>query len=262
MRSHRSILSLKYTPSTAKGGIRRAVGGFLRYVQYRDHHEDRERAREVGGLLRYVAWRDAATPQGRLFTEHGQAGDGERLALGNYVARSIAGLERSPDSARRPHRAVYRMVLSPEDARGLDLRLVTREAMAQLERDSGAKLPPWIGAEHRNTAHPHTHVVLAARREVEPGRYRTLVITKRRLERMKAAIALEISRQRGERATDREQLLRDLDRQRSRTRLRLHRPSQILELGRFAGRVARHYLTQANRLAAQRQLDRELEAVR
>jgi hypothetical protein len=262
MRSQRSILSLKYTPTTAKGGVRRAVGGLLRYVQYRDHHEDRERARDVGGLLRYVAWRDAATPQGRLFTEHGQAGDAERLALGNYVARSVAGLQRSPDSSRQPHRAVYRMVLSPEDARGLELRLVTREAMAQLERDSGAKLPPWIAAEHRNTAHPHTHVVLAARREVEPGRFRAVVITKRRLERMKAAMAHEIARQRGERVAGREQVLRDLDRQRSRTHLRLHRASQIFELGRFAGRVARHYLAQANRLAARRQQDRELEAVR
>jgi hypothetical protein len=70
--------------------------------------------------------------------------------------------------------------------------------MEQLETESGpGGIGPWFGAEHRNTAHHHVHIVLAARREIEPGKFQTVVITRGRLQRMKDAIALEIERQRG-----------------------------------------------------------------
>src|SRR5258708_5691959 len=64
-------------------------------------------------------------------------------------------------------RAVYQMVISPDDWRGLDLRLLARTMMKQLEADAGSKgLGPWFAAEHRNTSHHHVQIVLAARREV------------------------------------------------------------------------------------------------
>lgn len=194
MRSQRFILSLKYTAGDSAASVGKAVGGFLRYVQYRDHHQDQEQVKDVQGLLRYVAWRDVATPQGRLFDQAGIVGDEERKQLGAHIARSMANAK----PGRAPVRACYRMVLSPEDAQGLDLRQLARAAMAQLEEDAGG-IGPWIAAEHRNTAHPHLHIVLAARREVSPDRFRALLVTKPRLARMKGAIALEISRQRGER---------------------------------------------------------------
>jgi hypothetical protein len=196
VRSARAILSLKYTPVGAGAG--RAVAGFLRYVQYRDHHEAPERAAGVEGLVRYVAYRDAASPQGRLFDEAITVGDQERKRMGAYVRRSI-GDARSRSGV--PARAVYRLVISPEDARGLDLRAITRSTMEQLGRDVGG-LPPWIAAEHRNTAHPHVHIVLPAWREVAPGRFRQLVITKPRLAAMKAAMTREIERERGVRTKE------------------------------------------------------------
>ena len=69
------------------------------------------------------------------------------------------------------------MIISPENARGVDLREVTRRTMAQLKHDCG-RLPPWIAAEHRNTDHPHVHVILAARHKEVSGRTRTLIINK------------------------------------------------------------------------------------
>jgi len=88
------------------------------------------------------------------------------------------------------------MVLSPEHAKGLDLKALTRAAMDQLGRDSGGT-PPWIAAIHRNTGHPHVHVVMADRRELVPGHFRTVVINPARLSRMKLAINDELSLQRG-----------------------------------------------------------------
>jgi hypothetical protein len=173
-----------------------ALREFLRYLHYRDHIQRGDEGRGVAGLVRYVAHRDQAAPQGRLFTRERNIGDSERNALVAFVRRSLAGVPAHLlDGRRLP--AAYRFVLGPEDPRGLDLRRLTNQIMRQLEHDAG-DLPPWIAAEHRNTAHGHIHVVLAARREIAPGQFRAVVINRPRLARMKAAMVHEIARQRGD----------------------------------------------------------------
>ena len=202
MRSARSVLALKYTPVSVAGGVRKAVGGFLRYVQFRDQHAEPE----VGGLdayMRYIAHRDRTSPAGRVFGINEGRVDVDRRRLVDYVLRSTQGLaskwvEDRNGKLRDHQRAVYTFVLSPEDWRGLDLRRVARAAMQQLEVDAGTGgIGPWFAAEHRNTAHHHVHIVLAARRELEPGKFSTLLITRSRLQKMKEAIRREISAQRG-----------------------------------------------------------------
>lgn len=169
--------------------MRRAVGGFLRYIQQNDHRWVAEKPGGVDGFLRYAAHRDRTMPQGRLFGWRGDAGDRDRRELGRFVTRSVEG--------RTSGRAYYRMIISPQDARGLDLRRITRSVMGQLAHDAGdGGLPPWIAAEHRNTAHPHVHVVMAANRQMADGRFRTLVINRERLARMKISMSREIYRQR------------------------------------------------------------------
>ncbi|HVC78310.1 MAG TPA: hypothetical protein VND96_17510 [Candidatus Micrarchaeaceae archaeon] len=200
MRSARSVLALRYTPVSVTGGVRKAVGGFVRYVQFRDQHVEPEK----GGLdayMRYVAHRDRTSPGGRVFGSH-EDREVDRRRFVSYVARSVKNLEpnwvQGRDGKRVDRqRAVYTFVLSPEEWRGLDLRRLARAAMKQLERDAGGGgIGPWFGAEHRNTAHHHVHIVLAARRELAPGKFSTLVINRQRLQRMKEAIALEIGYQR------------------------------------------------------------------
>lgn len=201
MRSKTSILALEWMPVSVAGGVRKAVGGFLRYVTYRDQHPDSDGLGDLDAYMRYVAHRDRTSPRGRIFGRDGVLTAADRQRLVDFVARST----NLKPSWRRNHegelvdrqRAVYQMILSPEDWRGLDLRRLARAAIRQLEEDAGEKgLGPWFAAEHRNTEHHHVHVVLAARREVEPGKYSTLLITRRRLQRMKDAIALEINHQR------------------------------------------------------------------
>jgi hypothetical protein len=184
----RCILSVKYVPA----GSARRLGGFLRYVQFRDQHQDAARDRALSGLTKYIAHRDRTAPGGRLFGPLGNCGDLDRRAVLAHIARSL----RDGPKGRQP-RAAYRMVLSPERAEGLDLKELTRAAMDQLGRDVGGT-PPWIAAIHRNTAHPHVHIVMAARREVSPGQFRDIVVSKPRLSRMKLAIDQELSRERGE----------------------------------------------------------------
>jgi hypothetical protein len=202
VRSARSVLALKYTPVSVAGGVGKAVGSFLRYVQFRDQHTEPE----VGGLdayMRYIAHRDRTSPSGRVFGINENRVEVDRRRLVAYVARSTKGLapkwvEDRNGKLNDHQRAVYTFVLSPEDWRGLDLRRLARAAMRQLEADAGAGgIGPWFAAEHRNTVHHHVHIVLAARRELEPGKFSTLLITRNRLQGMKGAIGREISIQRG-----------------------------------------------------------------
>ena len=255
--SNRAILSVKYTPAGAAAG--KAVGGFLRYVQYRDQHEVGERSEGIGGLVRYVAYRDRAAPEGRLFDAKGTIGDRERKRLVDYVNRSL----RATSDTGRSRRAVYRMVLSPEDARGLDLRRLTRSVMEQLARDAGpGGLSPWVAAEHRNTAHPHVHIVMAAFRETSPGVFRGLVVNRERLARMKTALGFELELQLGRtRGRSLSEVLLETARPRRREPDRWARHDQLRWQQQSSLRPLRPLRLQRllRRLAARYQLEVELE---
>ena len=258
MRSKRAILSVQVTK--VSGGVGAEVSGFLNYVQHRDH-EKSERDEGLAGLVRYVAHRDAASAEGRLFDRAGQASTKERKELVKYVRRSLASQREGSQAGR----AVYRMVLSPEDSRGLDLCQLARRTMEQLERDTGAPLPPWIAAEHRNTAHPHVHIVMAARREVGPDRFREVRITKPRLARMKVAMSVELEAQRDSRQPYRSLEERLLEASIPRRRLeRQHRQPRSRSGGGFRG-VQRFFARMAamnRRLEEQFARERELERQR
>jgi len=200
--SDRCVLSVKWTAAGTTGV--KAVGGFLRYIHYRDKHPDSRdapKSESVSGLLKYVAYRDRATSTGRLFGPGGPAGDDERRDLARFVREGLESTRPQLTSVEGKtvdrRRSVYRFVLSPERAEGLDLQQLTRAAVDRLERESQVCGLRWIAAEHRNTAHPHVHIVLAGVREEAPGRYRGFVLTPRRLAAMKDELTLEIARQRG-----------------------------------------------------------------
>ncbi len=123
------ILRHTYTRSrdTARAG--------LRYYQMRPRGED-EPPRAIFGSDGTMT-RDEAY---RLLDAH-QVGDGVGGQGRGYLA--------------------HRLMLSPpEDMRPDDLRDFTRHVMRELARDKGRCLH-WVAVEHRNTAHPHVHIVLA-----------------------------------------------------------------------------------------------------
>jgi type IV secretory pathway VirD2 relaxase len=71
------------------------------------------------------------------------------------VVDSAAFLERSE---KDPHQ--FRFVVSADDgARLSDLKPFIRDLLAQMEQDLGTKLD-WLAADHFNTGHPHTHIVI------------------------------------------------------------------------------------------------------
>src|SRR5258708_5902779 len=208
--SDRCFVRVKWDAATSAGDARRAVGGFLRYIQHRDLHPDSKPVRtvqDVHGLVKYVAYRDKASSRAELFGPNGVSGTDARKGFAEYVTRSI---ERSQPQLFRTRdgrlhdrrRAVSRFVISPERAVGLDLQELTRAAVARLESELGVDGLRWIAAVHRNTEHHHVHLVLAGLHEEAPGRYRRVDISKKGLAAIKETFALEISRQRGERSSE------------------------------------------------------------
>ena len=80
---------------------------------------------------------------GRLYDAAGDEADGK------------AFLDRSEGERHQ-----FRFIVSPEDATELeDLKPFVRDLMAKMEEDLGTKLD-WVAADHFNTEHPHTHIVL------------------------------------------------------------------------------------------------------
>jgi type IV secretory pathway VirD2 relaxase len=53
----------------------------------------------------------------------------------------------------------WKLIVSPEFGDRADLSRLTRELIKQMEKDLGTDLD-WVAAEHRNTEHPHVHVVI------------------------------------------------------------------------------------------------------
>lgn len=54
---------------------------------------------------------------------------------------------------------LFKIVVSPEDGDRLQMKEYTREFMARLGQHMGKDLE-WVAIDHYNTGHPHTHVVL------------------------------------------------------------------------------------------------------
>jgi hypothetical protein len=205
--SERCFVKVAFDPATTGSQVRRAVGGFLRYIQHRDLHPTSELARptpDVAGLVKYVAYRDKASGRAELYGPQGSLGTQGRKDFVGFVTHSIQGSEPQifrtrAGSVMDRRRAVSRFLISPESAPGLDLERLTRAAVSRLESEMGVSGLRWIAAIHRNTAHQHVHLVLAGMRLDAAGGYRRVDITKPRLAAMKEALGLEIERQRSER---------------------------------------------------------------
>ena len=209
--TERCFVKVEFDPATSGGPVRRAVSGFLRYIQHRDLHpapKPSAQAHAVAGLVKYVAYRDKASGRAELFGPQGSLGTQERKDFVGFVARSIEGSQPQIFRTRAGllmdrRRLVSRFFISPESASGLDLQRLARAAVSRLESEMGVRDLRWIAAIHRNTAHHHAHLVLAGMRVNGIGGFSRVDITKPRLAAMKEAVSLEIERQRAERTPSR-----------------------------------------------------------
>lgn len=100
----------------------------------------------------------AARAHLRYVQRDGVSHDGERKALYSAQLDTADGKSFLERSAADRHQ--FRFIVSAEDgAEYDDLRPLVRRFMARMEEDLGTKLD-WVAADHRDTAHPHTHIIL------------------------------------------------------------------------------------------------------
>jgi type IV secretory pathway VirD2 relaxase len=99
----------------------------------------------------------------RYLQRDGTDREGEKGRL--YGRETDAADGRSFLEQAREDRHQFRFIVAPEDGDQLsDLRAFTRDVMKQMEADLGTKLD-WVGVDHFNTGHPHTHVVIRGKDE-------------------------------------------------------------------------------------------------
>jgi hypothetical protein len=101
----------------------------------------------------------------RYIQRDGTSRDGERGRLYSATQDRTDGdafLDRGKDDRHQ-----FRVIISPEDGAELgDLSGFTRDLMSKLEGDLGTKLD-WVAVNHFNTGHPHVHVIINGRDELD-----------------------------------------------------------------------------------------------
>ncbi|MGC9954551.1 MAG: relaxase/mobilization nuclease RlxS [Rhizomicrobium sp.] len=102
--------------------------------------------------LRYIQ-RDGVTRDGQ---------PGELYDRANDRADGKIFIERAEGDRHQ-----FRFIVSAEDgAEYEDLKPFVRRLMERMEEDMGTKLD-WVAVDHHNTGHPHTHIVLRGRDELD-----------------------------------------------------------------------------------------------
>jgi type IV secretory pathway VirD2 relaxase len=102
--------------------------------------------------LRYIQ-RDGVTREGERGTLY--SADQDRTDGKAFMARA----EDEKDKRQ------FRFIVSAEEAAEYnDLKPFVRRLMARMEDDLGTKLD-WVAADHYNTGHPHTHIVVRGRND-------------------------------------------------------------------------------------------------
>lgn len=143
-------------------GARSGRGAVVGSLLARPGRHAGERARRAIVKARFVRLAgkgmDGAAAHLRYLERDGTTREGERGQLygpETDIADGRAFLEKSAGDRHQ-----FRLIVSAED--GLlyqDLKPLTRQFMAQVERDLETRLD-WVAVDHFNTVHPHTHIIL------------------------------------------------------------------------------------------------------
>ena len=132
----RAIVNVRYSSARTPGGWK-AHGTYI----------ERESAKG-----------DRLPPEREAATEfESQAPDPDRLGLAQE--HQLGSLAESWQKAG--DKRVFKIILSPEDA-NVDFQRTAAEMVAQIEQHTGAPVE-WGGVVHRNTDHPHAHIIVRGR---------------------------------------------------------------------------------------------------
>ena len=132
----RCIVNVRYASAKTPGGWK-AHGTYI------------ERESAKGDHLPYE--REAATEIGSQVPNPDRLG----LAQEHPLGRLAEGWQQAGD------KRIFKIILSPEDA-NVDFRRTAADMVARIEQHTGTPVK-WGGVVHRNTDHPHVHIIVRGR---------------------------------------------------------------------------------------------------
>ena len=138
-----------------RGGVgRRRSAGALRAA---GHRPDARRVVIKARVVRLTAYgAKAAALHLRYIERDGVEKDGSKGVL--YGPDGPVKRE-TFEEPRLREKHQFRFIVSPEDARDLDLTAYVRRLMTRVEQDLGRKVE-WAAVNHHDTGHPHAHIVV------------------------------------------------------------------------------------------------------
>ena len=154
-----AVIKIHYFNHSGGGGG--ALAAHARYVA-RDaaRPEDREVAIEQGPVSE---GREAVQSEARAHADYLARGEQGRRAFYDREHEGVDGGARAAEWAKSDKRH-FRLILSAERGDEIgDLPAYTREVMARAEVQLGSRLS-WVAADHHDTGHAHTHIILRGRR--------------------------------------------------------------------------------------------------
>ena len=154
-----AVIKIHYFNHSGGGGG--ALAAHARYVA-RDaaRPDDREGAIAEEPV---PAAREAAQSEARAHADYLARGEQERRAFYDRDQEGVDGGVRTAEWAKSDKRH-FRLILSAERGDEIrDLPAYTREVMARAEVQLGSRLS-WVAADHHDTGHSHTHIILRGRR--------------------------------------------------------------------------------------------------
>ncbi len=97
---------------------------------------------------------------GRYIARESATHEGDPKAVGfNATEESIDIAARLEGWQKTNDERLWKLIVSPEFGDRVDLKLLTRDLISQMETDLGTRLE-WVAAAHFNTEHPHVHIAL------------------------------------------------------------------------------------------------------
>jgi type IV secretory pathway VirD2 relaxase len=101
----------------------------------------------------------AWTAHARYLTREGvQREDAKGIGF-NSESDHIDIVSRVKDWEQAGDPRMWRIIVSPEDASRMDLKLHIRELVGEMEKDLGTSLE-WVAVDHHNTDNPHAHLLV------------------------------------------------------------------------------------------------------
>jgi len=154
-----AVIKIHYFNHSGGGG-----GGLAAHARYVARDAARPDDREVAIEQEPVSeGRETAQSEARAHADYLARGEQERRAFYDREHEGVDGGARAAEWAKSDKRH-FRLILSAERGDEIqDLPAYTREVMARAEVQLGSRLS-WVAADHHDTGHAHTHIILRGRR--------------------------------------------------------------------------------------------------